>query len=421
MKKCFRTLIFCLFILGALAGCGSDDNRGGQATDLVATPTADPPSGAVLVGTGIALSSATPGAVIHYTTDGSVPTESSTIYDPNLKPQVPEEGVTIKAIAVKAGLQNSAGATFVYEKFETGVSWEVMTSITEGRVFHTVVADNNGYVYVIGGASDAGGATPVSTNYRYNTATDTWDTMEPLPVNLSQISGAYINGKIYIPGDASTGNTYVYNISANTWSTIEAGNGYTARTFYQSVAVGGNLYVIGGNKNSAATNEVWILDTTAQTWSSGTPMQNPRINFAVAAVNGRIYVAGGVNFPDFTPDMTAEMFDGTNWSYIAGGVPNGGGAYTRWSYGACGQYQNYLWIAGGRRDAGWAVLNHTGYYNTATDTWATSPDLPFLNQERVYTAGVVATDGYFYVLGGRNSGGDIVYNNNERLRVGPAF
>jgi hypothetical protein len=145
-------------------------------------------------------------------------------------------------------------------------------------------------------------------------------------------------------------------------------------------------------------------------------MQKSRTSFSAAAIGGNIYVAGGVLYPAFVPDMTAEMFNGAAWSYIAG-VPNGGGAYTRWSYNADGMAPGALWLAAGRRDAGWLVLNHAGYYDVATDTWTDSPTIPLLAQGRVYMEGDVAADGYFYVIGGRDSAGSIVYATNERLMV----
>lgn len=302
---------------------------------------------------------------------------------------------------------------------DIGDSWEIMAPLPAGRVFNAVVADQNGYIYVIGGTSDAGGLTPTNTNYRYNTTTNTWDTMAPMPASLDSIDGIEINNKIYIPGDDVTATTYVYDIATNTWSTIPANGGYTPRSQYQVVAMGDDLYVLGGivAAASASTTEVWVLDTTSGTWSAGVPMQKSRTSFSAAAIDGEIFVAGGVLFPGFTPDMTAEKFDGSSWSYVAN-VPDGGGAYTRWSYNADGHGADGLWLGAGRRDAGWAVLNHAGYYDPSTDTWTDSPTIPILNQGRVYMEGDVAADGYFYVIGGRDSAGAIIYTTNERLYVG---
>ena len=301
---------------------------------------------------------------------------------------------------------------------DIGDSWETMAPLPAGRVFNAVVADGNGYVYVIGGTSDAGGATATNTNYRYDTSSNTWSTMAPMPASLMSVNGVEVNNKIYIPGDATTATTYVYDIATNSWSTIPANGGYTARSQYQIVAIDNDVYVLGGivAAASASTTEVWKLDTTAQTWSAGVPMQKTRTSFSAAAIDGEIYVAGGVAFPSFAPDMTAEKFDGMSWSYIAN-VP-GGGDLTRWSYNAAGHGAGGLWLAAGRRDTGWNVLNHAGYYDPTTDTWTTSPTIPVLSQGRVYMEGAVATDGYFYVIGGRDPAGAIVYANNERLYVG---
>ena len=212
---------------------------------------------------------------------------------------------------------------------DIGAAWEVMAPLPAGRVFNAVVADGNGYVYVIGGSSDAGGSIATDTNYRYDTATNTWSNMAPLPQALQSIDGAVIANKIYIPGASNTATTFVYDIATDSWSSIPANGGYTAREQYQVVAIANNLYVLGGIIGRAnSTAEVWILDTQTEIWSAGVPMQKSRTSFSAAAIKGKIYVAGGVLFPGFEPDMTTEVFDGISWSYIAA-VPNGGGAYSR--------------------------------------------------------------------------------------------
>ncbi len=69
-----------------------------------AIPTANPQGGSVFSGTAVALSTATENAVIYYTTDGSMPTEKSTVYS---TPISVTSAVTIKAIAVKDGMATS--------------------------------------------------------------------------------------------------------------------------------------------------------------------------------------------------------------------------------------------------------------------------------------------------------------------------
>jgi uncharacterized protein len=73
--------------------------------------SASPVQGAVDAGTTVILTTATSGAKIYYTTDGTEPTVSSTEYT---APIIIDTAKTIKAVAIKSGLANSAVATFTY-------------------------------------------------------------------------------------------------------------------------------------------------------------------------------------------------------------------------------------------------------------------------------------------------------------------
>ncbi len=77
----------------------------------VATPEATPAGGEVTSGATVALSCATAGATIRYTTDGSVPDETSSAYS---TPIAVTEAVTIRAKAFKSGLTASAVLTVDY-------------------------------------------------------------------------------------------------------------------------------------------------------------------------------------------------------------------------------------------------------------------------------------------------------------------
>lgn len=80
-------------------------------TAQAATPTFSPAAGTFGVTQSVAISSATAGASIYYTTDGSTPTIASTLYSTSVSVAVSE---TLKAIAVKSGFANSAIGTSVY-------------------------------------------------------------------------------------------------------------------------------------------------------------------------------------------------------------------------------------------------------------------------------------------------------------------
>lgn len=76
-----------------------------------ATPTFSPSPGPYVSAQTVAIASSTSGAAIYYTTDGTVPTTSSTLYSGPLTVSASE---TIKAIAVKAGFTNSSVGSGAY-------------------------------------------------------------------------------------------------------------------------------------------------------------------------------------------------------------------------------------------------------------------------------------------------------------------
>lgn len=86
--------------------------------EAVSIVTAEPGSGLVPEGQRVYLYTATPGATIYYTTDGSTPTEASFIYDG--RGLLIVRDMVIKAVAYKEGLKPSPVSTFNYTIDETG-------------------------------------------------------------------------------------------------------------------------------------------------------------------------------------------------------------------------------------------------------------------------------------------------------------
>ena len=80
-------------------------------TPRVAAPTFTPPAGTYVGSVSVAISSATSGASIHYTTDGSAPTAASALY---AGPIAVTRSTTIRAIAVLSGLADSAEGSATY-------------------------------------------------------------------------------------------------------------------------------------------------------------------------------------------------------------------------------------------------------------------------------------------------------------------
>ena len=85
------------------------DNQ--STLQTVAAPTASPTAGTYATAQTVTLSTATAGATIHYTINGSTPTATSTQYTSPISVTVT---TTIKAIAVKSGMNDSAVLTAAY-------------------------------------------------------------------------------------------------------------------------------------------------------------------------------------------------------------------------------------------------------------------------------------------------------------------
>ncbi|MGK9486415.1 chitobiase/beta-hexosaminidase C-terminal domain-containing protein [Bacillus tropicus] len=86
-------------------------NSGILKRERVEDVKASPAPGSVAPGIEVTLSTETPDTTIYYTTNGSIPTGSSTKYT---GPITIKKDVQIKAIAVKRGLENSEIASFYY-------------------------------------------------------------------------------------------------------------------------------------------------------------------------------------------------------------------------------------------------------------------------------------------------------------------
>ena len=108
LKKVAGVAVAAVLALGMFSCSNGIDY---PVKQTVATPEFSVASGAVNSGTSVTISCATEGAKIYYTTDDSDPTASSTEYTTAISVM---EAVTLKAIAVKDGMNDSAVASVSY-------------------------------------------------------------------------------------------------------------------------------------------------------------------------------------------------------------------------------------------------------------------------------------------------------------------
>ena len=187
----------------------------GAVQEAVATPTFTPAAGTYTSAQSVTIACATEGATIYYTTDGSVPSATNgTVYSEAI---AVNENTTIKAIAVKDGMANSAVAEAEYV-INITADYAVSVAPDGGNInFGTVDYENN------------------ATATRTITVTNTG--LNPVTPTLSALSAPFstdYTATALQPGESVTITitfTPTEEATYNGTATLSFGNGIDDRTF----------------------------------------------------------------------------------------------------------------------------------------------------------------------------------------------
>lgn len=157
---------------------------------------------------------------------------------------------------------------------------------------------------------------------------------------------------------------------------------------FGAAALGNRLYVVGGYDTRQT---VWVYDIASDTWSAGPALPRGTDNVAAAATADRVWAIGG------EAGTSLQSFDpvaGT-WS-LAAAAPA-----VRFA-AAAAMLANRLHVAGGwnASNAASASVTRHDIFDPAGPGWISGAAMPTARN----AAAGVATDGKFYVLGGRAPG-----------------
>jgi len=179
-------------------------------------------------------------------------------------------------------------------------------------------ATANGKFYLFGGTALRTGDKAVLPGrvIEYDPATDKFTTKKPMPKPEEHMTMAEAGGKIYVfgglglehPGDQTAGVLYLkdswqYDPTNDSWKAIAPMP--EVRQAGAAVAVGGKIYVIGGDSiapggaNPPKPDDIivvgWneVYDPATNEWTKKGPMPTARNHEAIGAVNGKIYTIGG--------------------------------------------------------------------------------------------------------------------------------
>jgi N-acetylneuraminic acid mutarotase len=284
----------------------------------VSAPTFSPVPGNYTTGMPITLSDAVSSASIFYTTDGSTPTVSSTLYNPVLPPWANGPITTVKAIAVAANYQTSAvaDATYNITLGETATVTVTPASSSIGA------ASSLSVVIAVSGAN--GNPTPTGT-------------VTLTSGSYTSVATALTNGSatITIPANSLTvgSDTLTANYSGDSNYDSGSGNAAITVTAPPSFTVGGTAVTLAPGATTGNTSTVTVTPsggftgsvalTAAITSSPSGAQYPPTLSFGATtpvAINGSTGGTGTLTISTTAATTSAVLIPkrpGNPW-YAAG-------------------------------------------------------------------------------------------------------
>ncbi len=253
------------------------------ANPTTATPTFSPAAGTYTAAQTVAISDATAGATIYYTTNGTAPTTASPVYSAPLTVSTTQ---TISALAVSAGNANSAVATAAYTispvaatpTFSPAAGTYAAAqsvTITDATAGSTIYYTTNGTtpttasaVYsspILVGSTQTLKAIAVAANYTNSAVASAAYTINGTVATptFTPAAGTYVAAQTVTIADATPGATIYYTTNGTTPTTASAQ--YTAPI---SVGVSETVNAIAvktGFTNSAVASAGYVITPPAAT------------------------------------------------------------------------------------------------------------------------------------------------------------
>jgi hypothetical protein len=281
------------------------------ATQTLPAPTFSPAAGTYTTSQSVAISDATAGTTIYYTTNGTTPTTSSSVYSSAITVSATE---TLEAIAVKTGYTNSTVATAAYTisavlptptfsiAAGTYTSSQSVT-ISDATAGTTIYYTTNGTtpttsssVYssaITVSATETLEAIAVKTGYTNSavaTATYTIAPVLPTPT-FSIAAGTYTTSQSVTISDATTGTTIYYTTNGSTPTT--SSSVYSSAITVSATETLEAIAVKTGYTNSAVATATYtiapVLPTPTFSVAAGTYSTSQSVTISDATAGTTIY------------------------------------------------------------------------------------------------------------------------------------
>ena len=234
----------------------------------------------------------------------------------------------------------------------------------------------------------------------HDPASNIWVAAPNLPAARHHAAAAALSGTLYVTGGGPTAEDWtpqamLWSLAAGAATWQELAPMPEGRLGHRMVAVDGRLFVIGG---IGSTGNVLIYDPATDAWTNGAPMPVPRDHVAAVAVNQEIWAIGGRSGGEI--HARVDVYD-----TVADAWREGPPLPQPTSGAAEGVVNRVILISGGEdpRGMGGVVDRHwmldTGSGASAVWQPLSPPPLP------VHGAHGAALDGTFLIVGGASRQG----------------
>jgi N-acetylneuraminic acid mutarotase len=215
-------------------------------------------------------------------------------------------------IYVFGGLDKDIESLSSAEVYNTKTnSWSDLTPVPVD-LYSTSAGVINDTIYLAGGWRREGGWFTIDSTFAYYPETDSWEAKEECPKNAAGHAWCVLNGRLYLFGGISSTDTdtsaqkqaLVYDPATDTWDALPDMS--YARTFESRACVyDGQIYVFGGvDYNWNNIEKVEKYDPVENTWTELADMPVPVLNHLCLVYKDKIYLFGGDSLWTRSPDQT---------------------------------------------------------------------------------------------------------------------
>src|SRR5918992_3187579 len=185
-------------------------------------------------------------------------------------------------------------------------AWRTLAPAPSERT-EVAAAAVGGKIWVLGGYAPDG--TTLATAEVYDTAADRWSRGPDLPVAVNHAMAATLEGVLHVAGgnDGDGPSTQVARLEGDGWRRLAPLP--QGRSAGGLVALDGRLYLVGGVVDGGLAADTQVYDPAADRWSPAPGLPTPREHLGAAASGGRVYVVGGRVGGIGRNLATAEGFD----------------------------------------------------------------------------------------------------------------